>query len=84
MERCVVAVCCLKCERVPPQAAGRKLDMTSWQLAFGRYMLAAHATGQFSVQDGMRYRDVVMELAMTAGTSGRGPLLGAFYDDAAR
>ena len=79
-----VAMCSRVCvATVALKVGNRRLDMAEWQMAWDRYMLAAHATGQFKVCEGMKHKEIVQEVAMSAGF-GKGPLLGSFYDDIAR
>ena len=53
-------------------------------LAFDRYALAAQVTGQLSFQGAMKHKNVVTEVANSAGAEGRTRMLGVMYDELSR
>ena len=43
----------------------RRLDLSSWQLAIDRYLLAAAVTGQMTLAQGQKYKNMILECAFT-------------------
>ena len=67
------------------QGSARRLDIGLWQLAWDRYALAAQtAEHQLSFRAAMSHKEVVLEIAYCAKSSGRSELLGVLYDELAR
>ena len=60
------------------------MDLASWLIAFDRYALAAAATNQMSFKASMSHKNIVVDVAMTAASENRRPLLGVIYDEVAR
>ena len=60
------------------------MDLAAWLIAFDRYALAAAATNQMSFRASMNYKNVVVDVAMTAHAEKRRHLLGVIYDEVAR
>ena len=61
-----------------------KPDLASWILAFDRYALAAAMLEQLPFVLLQTYKQIVVEVAVTARSEGRSTLLGAFYDELLR
>ncbi len=59
----------------------RRLEFSSWQLAWERYSLAAAILKQLTFITAMKHKAVVTEVAASAKAEGRLPILGVFFDE---
>ena len=64
---------------------GLRLPMELWMVAWDRMALAGEMVEhQLTFAQAMRQKEVVMDVAFAAVTSGRGSLVGVVYDELAR
>ena len=74
----------------PPLQESRKkghvqtMPLAWWLVAWDRYALAAQETEQFTMQESMRYKEIIIKIAASAGESGRTEEMGVLYDQVAR
>ena len=75
-----------RCALAGPQANGRKFDreleLSTWQLAWDGYALAATALGQLTLASTLKHKRMVMEIAANASSEepSRFPVLVVLYD----
>ena len=63
---------------------GRRLDMSSWLVAWDRYALAATVNEQLTFSEATAHKGVVSEVLALARTGGLPPFLAVLYDEVAR
>ena len=65
-------------------AAGQRLDLAVWLLAWRQYTVAAVATEQLELVEAAQHEQVVAEVAAQGRNDGYSPFLGVCYDEVAR
>ena len=67
------------------KSKGLRLSMELWMVAWDRMALAGEMVEhQLTFAQAMRHKEVVLDVAFAAVTSGRGSLVGVLYDELAR
>lgn len=77
----------IELEKKVEKAIGKRLDLSSWQIAWICYVLAGVILKQFTFAQAMAHMMEVLEIAMTAHVdkmTPRSPLLGVLYDEVLR
>ena len=69
---------------VPSKEEARRLDFNAWLIAFDRYAIAAHVTGQMEYSVAMQHKEIVLEVVATGMADGKRPFLGVLYDEVVR
>ena len=68
----------------PKGKQAKRLDLALWQMAWDRFALAAAMLEMVPYSAAMRHKQVVLEIAVSAATDERKPVLAVVYDELVR